>query len=146
MSKITEENKAIISHLYEEMEEKGNLDVIDEILAADCILHFPGVVDLHGPEGYREFRAPLDAALPDLKHSIEDMIVEGDKVVVRFILRGTYRGEFMGITPTGKQIMLTSIAIYRIAGDKVVEVWCNADDFGMLQQLGVIPPIGQSEK
>ena len=146
MRDIAQENKAIILQFYEEMEKKGNLDIIDEILTTDCVLHFPGGVDIHGPEGYKEFRAPLDAALSGLKHSIEDMIVEGDKVVVRFILRGTYRGEFMGITPTGKQIMLTSIAIYRIAGDKVVEVWCNADDFGLFQQLGVISPIGPAEK
>ena len=62
MSKITEKNKAIISHLYEEMEDKGNLDVIDEILATDCVLHFPGGVDLHGPEGYKKFIALLDNA------------------------------------------------------------------------------------
>ena len=143
MSKITQENKAIISRLYEELEDKGNKDVIDEIFATNCVLHFPGGIDLHGPEGYKEFRVPLDTALPDLKHSIEDMIVEADKVVARFILRGTYRGEFMGIAPTGKQVMLTSIAIYRIAGGKVVEGWCNADDFSLFQQLCVIPPIGQ---
>jgi predicted ester cyclase len=58
-----------------EMEDKGNLDVIDEILATNCVLHFPGGVDLHGPEGYKEFRAPLYTALPDLKHFIEDMII-----------------------------------------------------------------------
>lgn len=146
MSDITQENKDIISHFYKEMEEKGNLDIIEEILATNCVLHFPGGIDLYGPEGYKEFRAPLDAALPDLKHSIEDIIVEGEKVVVRFMLRGTYRGEFMGIAPTGKQVILTSIAIYRLADGKVVEVWCNADDFGLMQQLGVIPPIGQGEE
>lgn len=141
-----EENKAIISHFYEEMEDKGNLDVVEEILATNCVLHFPSGVDVRGPEGYKEYLAPFLTALPDLKHVIEDMIAEGDKVVARFTVRGTYKGEFMGIAPTGKQVVFTSITIYCIVKGKFVEVWVDYDALGLMQQIGAVPPIGQGEE
>ena len=67
------------------------------------------------------------------------MIAEGDKVVARVRWTGTHQGEFQGIAPTGKQVTLRAITIYRIAGRKIVEVWEEADILGMMQQLGVIP-------
>jgi predicted ester cyclase len=74
----------------------------------------------------------------------EDMIAEGDKVVVRSTFRGTHKGDLMGIPPTGKQVTMPLILIYRIADDKIVEHWMQADALGLLQQLGVIPPMGQA--
>ena len=141
-----EKNKAIISHFYEEMEDKGNLDVVEDIIATNCVFHFPGGVNVRGPEGYKEYIAPIYTALPDLKHVIEDMIAEGDKVVARFTVRGTYRGEFMGIAPTGKQVVCTSMAVYSIVKGKFMEVWCDYDALGLMQQFGVIPPMGQGEE
>jgi len=72
------------------------------------------------------------------------MIAEGDKVVVRSTFRGTHKGDLMGIPPTGKQVTMPLILIYRIADDKIVEHWMQADALGLLQQLGVIPPMGQA--
>jgi len=74
----------------------------------------------------------------------EDMIAEGDKVVLRSTFRGTHKGDLMGIAPTGKQVTMPLILIYRIADDKIVEHWMQADALGLLQQLGVIPPMGQA--
>ena len=74
----------------------------------------------------------------------EDMIAEGDRVVSRWTMRSTHKGEWMGIAPTGKQVMITGISIHRIAGGKIVEDWANADELGMMQQLGAVPPIGES--
>lgn len=144
--KKTEKNKAIISNFYEEIE-KGNLEIIGQTLDTNCVLHFPIGVVLRGPDGYKEhILAPFLTAFPDSKHVIEDMIAEGDKVVARFTVPGTHKGEYMGINPTGKQVTLTSVAIYRIVNDKFVEIWCEADNLGFMQQLGVIPPIGQGEE
>ena len=81
-------------------------------------------------------------AFPDLQNIIEDMIAEGDKVMVRLAVSGTQRGEFMGIAPTNKRVSWTSIIIYRIAGGKVTERWASTDVFGVMQQLGAIPPLG----
>lgn len=76
---------------------------------------------------------------PDGSHTIEDMIAEGDKVVVRVTGRGTHTGELMGIAPTGKQLMMTGIAIYRLEDEKIVERWAEHDLLSMMQQLGIIP-------
>ena len=72
------------------------------------------------------------------------MIAEGDKVVVRSTFRGTHKGDLMGIAPTGTQVTMPLILIYRIADDKIIEHWMQADALGLLQQLGVIPPMGQA--
>ncbi len=77
---------------------------------------------------------------------VEDQIAEGDKEVTRFTFTGTHKGELMGIPPTGVQATSTGIAIARMAGGKYVEAWVNKDDLGMMQQLGVIPPLGQGEE
>ena len=70
---------------------------------------------------------------------LEDMIAEGDKVAVRFTLRGTHGGDLMGIPPTGKPVAVTGIDINRIADGKIAERWANFDALGLMQQLGVIP-------
>ncbi len=85
------------------------------------------------------------AGFPDLHITIEDIIAEGDKVATRATARGTHKGEFMNIPPTGKQVTVTSIAIQQIAGGKVVEVWVNIDHLGMMQQLGAVPPPGEKK-
>ena len=72
------------------------------------------------------------------------MIAEGDKVAVRFTARGTHKGEFLGIPPTGKQVAWAGINIYRVASGKIAETWQLSDGLGLMQQLGVVPPVGQA--
>jgi steroid delta-isomerase-like uncharacterized protein len=138
-----EENKAIVSRATEEIFNKNNLAVVDELYATNFVSHgsdIPGVTP--DREGYKQFVTMSRTALPDFHTTIEDMIAEGDKVVQRFTARGTHKGEFMGIPPTGKQVTITGIAIDRIAGGKIVENWVNIDMLGMMVQLGVVPPPG----
>ena len=78
-------------------------------------------------------------AFPNVHLTVEDMIAEGDKVVTRYTSRGTQKGAFVGIPPTGKQMTVSSIVVARIADGKIVEEWGLDDQMGMLQQLGVIP-------
>ena len=144
--KKTEKNKAITRRALEEVWNQGKLDVIDEIFAADYILHDPAVGEVRGTEGLKQYVSMYRTAFPDVQLTIEDQIAEGDKVVTRFTFTGIHKGELMGIPPTGVQVTMTGIAIDRIAGDKLMEVWVIGDDLGMLQQLGVIPPIGQGEE
>ncbi len=79
------------------------------------------------------------AAFPDSHFTIEDLIAVGDTVVVRYTARGTHQGNLMAIPPTGKQVSVTAIGIFRIGNGIAVEEWLNIDDLGMLQQLGVVP-------
>ncbi len=139
----TEENKTIERRFTEELFNKGNLDAVDELVASNYVDHcaLPGIAP--DREGLKQFVAMSRTALPDFHSTIEDMIAEGDKVMTRFTVRGTQQGEFMGIAPTGRQVTVTGIAIHRISGGKIVENWLSMDMLGMLQQLGVVPPLGQ---
>jgi predicted ester cyclase len=80
------------------------------------------------------------SAFPDVRATIDDLIAEGDKVVVRSTWHGSHKGDFFGIPPTGKDFTLTAIDIVRVVDGKVVEHWGNEDDLGMLAQLGIVTP------
>ncbi|MBI3978014.1 MAG: ester cyclase [Chloroflexi bacterium] len=135
-----EQNKAILRRIPEEVFNKGNLAIADEIFAADYVEHVPLPPGLPaGLEGLKQFVTIVRSAFPDFHYTIDDVIAEGDQVVFRLTARGTQQGEFMGIPPTGKQATWTEIHIGRAAGGKLVEHWANYDHLGMLQQLGVVP-------
>ena len=136
-----EENKAIFRRIVEEGFNKGNLAIVDELVATDHVNHTDNV---HGPEEYKQFITMYRTAFPDLHMTIEDQIAEGDKVVNRWTSRGTHKGDLMGIPPTGKQTTVTGMYVARIIGGKIVEEWGNFDALGMMQQLGVVPPPGQA--
>jgi steroid delta-isomerase-like uncharacterized protein len=137
-----EENKAIFRRIVEEGFNKGNLAIVDELVATNHVNHTDNV---HGPEEYKQFITMYRTAFPDLHMTIEDQIAEGDKVVNRWTSRGTHKGDLMGIPPTGKQTTVTGMYVARIIGGKIVEEWGNFDALGMMQQLGVVPPPGQAE-
>ena len=136
----TEDNKAHVRRGFEAVNQK-NLAVFDELLTPDVVFHTASTT-MQGLEAYKQFLSMYMTAFPDLHFTIEDMIAEGDTVVARFTTRGTHQGNFMGIPPTGKQGSGTRIFIDRIVNGKAVEQWFNTDDLGLLQQLGVIPPMG----
>jgi predicted ester cyclase len=136
----TEENKALLRRFYEEIS-KGNLAVVDELVAVDHIENSPFIPgQAPGRQGTLELFTMITAAFPDLHFTAEDIVAEGDKVVARGTFSGTHKGEFMGIAPTGKQVTVGMIEILRIAGGKLVEHWNIVDRLGMMQQLGVVPP------
>ena len=86
--------------------------------------------------------ALLRSAFPDFKATIDDLVAEGDKVVIRQTWTGTHKGEFMGVPPTGKSVSFGVIDILRIAGGKVVEHWGLMDSMSLMQQLGASPTPG----
>jgi steroid delta-isomerase-like uncharacterized protein len=142
---MSEANKALVRRWLAEMD-KRNLHIVDELVAVDYIDHNPPIPDLApGREGVKQANALLLTAFPDATHTIEDQVAEGDKVVTRMTVRGTFIGEYLGIPPNGKQITAEGIMIHRIAGGQLVEHWAMADNLRLFQQLGVIPPLEQSE-
>lgn len=136
-----DENKKLALRPHREVFNHGNLAAADEIFAPDFVWHSPGIPpDLpKGPEGVKRFAAGLRTAFPDYQLTAEDTVAEGDRVVNRWVMRGTHRGEFMGVPATGKQLTVSGIDIFRIAGGKIVENRQELDVLGLLQQLGVIP-------
>jgi steroid delta-isomerase-like uncharacterized protein len=135
----TEENKALNRRLVEEGFSKGNFDVLDELIAEDCLDYSAPPGSPSGLEGVKQFFTMFRSAFPDLYYEIEDRIAEADKVVTRTTWHGTHQGAFLGIPPTGKQVAVTGIDITRWADGKAVEHWGNQDLLGLMQQLGVVP-------
>jgi predicted ester cyclase len=134
----TEENKAKVSRLIEEFVGKGNLAVADEIFATNFVNHSPAAGTTPDRQGIKEYITKLHTAFPDYHNDIEDMIAEGDRVAVRVMCRGTHRGEFMGISPTGRQGKVAAISILRFAGDRVMDRWNVTDNLGLMQQIGAV--------
>ncbi len=130
------ENKAVVRRFIGQAFNAGDLAVIDELVASDYVLHF--APEVRGPKGMKHFVTMYRTAFPDYACTVEDQIVEGDKVVTRWTVRGTQRGELMGIPPTGKQVTLPGVVIDRLANGQLAETWFQADVLGMLQQLGVV--------
>jgi steroid delta-isomerase-like uncharacterized protein len=145
-----DDNKALVRRLVE----AGNTgphgtwrEAFDALLTTTFVLHDPfappGLPT--GPQGMKDYvYDPWFAAFPDAQVTIEDQIAEGDKVVARFTMRGTHRGAFMGLAPTGKHVTLTGIGIFRVEEGKIAEFWENVDVLGLLQQLGAIPQMAQT--
>ena len=138
---MSEQNKAIVRRVPEEITSQGKLELIDELFSPDIVDHTftPELGLTPGREGIRQFISMLRAAFPDIDIKVQDAIAEGDKVVVRNSAQGTHQGEFMGIPPSGKHATWSEIHIARITDGKIVEHWANVDLLGMLQQLGVVP-------
>lgn len=139
----TEENKAVIRRWLEEGWTKGNLAVADELIYSNFIVHGAGGQAVSsGSEGVKQLVMAWRTGFPDGQMIIDDLFAEEDKVVIRMTWRGTHKGDFYGIAPTGKRVNVTSIGIDRVANGKIIEGWGEVNMLGMYQQLGAIPPIG----
>ena len=139
----TEQNKATVRQMVEEVFNRGNVSRVDEFLAPDFVEREelpPGMP--RDREGVKQLTAVLHSAFPDFKATIDDIVAEGDKVVIRMTWRGTHKGEFMGVPPTGKSVSFGVIDIIRVAGGKGVEHWGQMDSMSLMQQLGAIPTAG----
>jgi steroid delta-isomerase-like uncharacterized protein len=117
---------------------RRELDRLDQLLTADYAYHAPGM-EVRGPEGMKGVFIALRSGFPDWSETIEDLVAEADRVVFRVTGRGTHRGEFMGIPPTGREVTVAGIDIVRLTGDRIAEHWAVFDQFGMLQQVGLAP-------
>jgi steroid delta-isomerase-like uncharacterized protein len=138
---LTETNKALSRRFLEEVFNNGKLNVLDEIIAKDHVTTGPGTLPglPTGPEGQKQLVTVYRNAFPDVHFTVDEQIAEGDKVVTRWTGHGTHQGELLGIPATGKSSTVTGIAVDRIANGKIAESWGIFDQFGMMQQLGVIP-------
>ena len=116
--------------------DSGKFDALDEVLAQDLRLQL-GAARLDRSQT-KDLIRTFYAAFPDYTHTPEDVLVVGDKVVLRTTNRATHMGEFQGIPPTGRNISFGQIAIYRMVDGKIAEIWEEADLFGLMQQLGAL--------
>jgi len=134
-------NKDFLQAYNEDFWNKQNLAAFEKYYTADFIMH-QADGDLNS-EQYKGLCQAYFTAFPDLHITTDDLIAEGDKVVKVWTANCTNKGEFMGIPATGKRIVVKGIEVFRIVDEKITEIWASMDTLGMMQQLGVIPPMGK---
>ena len=141
-----QDNKAVAKRFIQEVFVEADERAADELTAPDFVPHsWPGVEP--GIESLKQAQRRVTAGLEDARMTIEDVIAENDKVVVRLTSHGRHAGEFMGMPPSGKDYDISEIHIFRIADGKVAEHWRDADMLGMLRQLGAFPqPAGAGSR
>ena len=143
---MSEHNKAIVRRLFEELWNKGNLSLADELLAPNYAHYDPSTPDVgRGPESEKKRATLYRTAFPDLRLTIEDIIAEGETVMARWSCRGTHKGDLSGIAPTGKQFNISGVTIARLSNGKMAEGWVNWDALGLMQQLGVVPELAKTK-
>ena len=137
-----QENKEIVLRWIEEGWNRGNLDIADELYAADFFAESmeDGVEDLQGIEDVKEMVRRIRGAFPDLHFSIDYLVAEGDMVVGAFTLQGTHQGDLYDLAPTGRRVRFKAIDVWQIKDGKIIQrCTAVADHFSLLQQLGAIP-------
>lgn len=137
-----EANKALVRRYYDEVFNARRVELVDQLAVEDYVEHdpFPGQGD-----GRSDLRARVElilAAMKPLRFDIEDVVAEGDRVVVRWVQQGKQSGPFMGIPPTGREFTTAGIDIHRLRDGRMTEHWHVVDLFALLQQLGAIPAAG----
>ena len=129
-----------LADLYVEMINAHDPDLVDRFVAEDYVNHNAFVAD--GREANRQFWAVFFTGLPDVSVTMEDLVISGDRVVGRFIYRGTHTGDLMGIPATGKPVEMRSIDIWRVQNGMFVEHWDELNLMQVFQQIGALPPLG----
>jgi len=143
---MSEQNKNIVRRLFEEVWNKGQVSVADELFTPNYNHHDSSTPDVgRGPESEKKRVTLYRNAFPDMRLTIDDILTEGETVVARWSCRGTHKGDLNGIAPTGKQFNITGITIARFTNGKMFEGHVNWDALGLMQQLGVVPELGKAK-
>lgn len=150
-SGLTAANKERARQYFEAIEghTDGHIAGLEDLVADDVVNHNPvssedvTVGEEHGIEAFRRHAESIPGAFPDLQFDLQDMIAEDDRVMVRFTLTGTHDGKGMGIEPTGEQVTISGIVVYRFDDGKIVERWHETNNLGLLEQIGAVELPGQ---
>jgi steroid delta-isomerase-like uncharacterized protein len=133
------DNQTVITRLFDEVLNQGNLDLLDELIGANYLEHDPVPGQLAGAAGIKAKLVALRQAFPDIHFNLEELVSEGAAVAARYGWEGTHMAEFMGIQPTGKTVRVRGMDFYRLQNAKIVEHWDCIDEIGLLRQLGALP-------
>lgn len=137
---------SLIFRIFEEAFNMGDLAVVDEALAPDHHAHITFGGTPNGPQGLKMIIVMFRAAFPDLRCKVEDEIVVGDKFAMRWSMRGTHQGMYLGNPPTGKQVDVPGLVFGRTENERIIEDWILIDQMEILEQLGIVPSSGRHER
>jgi predicted ester cyclase len=130
-----DQNKRLVQTIYQDCINAGRLDLLDDLIS----IKFAGPNGQKGPSGFASGIQELQAGFPDIHFTLEDLVAEEDRVVVRWRWEGNHTGSFRGLPPMQKRVNNTGIVIYQIDHGKVIRAWVETDRLGALQQMGVVP-------
>lgn len=134
-----ETNKLVMNRFLEFINTASE-KLAQELISPSAVFHVPGRTEpMRGPAGYLAIIGMMRGSFPDIQWTLEEMVAEGDKIAARFTMRGTHRGTFFGVPPTGKTISVQAMNIYRLSGGQFVEEHGQPDMLGLLQQIGAVP-------
>ena len=128
-------NENLVHGFNAEYINTGNADVIEDFLTPDCRMYCNGTCETEDTAGYVRMMREFRMAFPDLTHTCDEIMSDGDRVAERFTTTGTHRGEFQGIPPTGKKVEFTGTSIFRVRGGKIVEERTSTDLLALISQL-----------
>ena len=135
----TESNRRLMT-TFTDFINTASEDLATELISPDAIFYMPGRSEpLQGPSGYLVVIGMMRAGFPDIQWTLEELIAEGDKVAARFTMRGTHKGSFFGVPPSGKKIEVKAMNFYRISDGQIIEEHGQPDLLGLLQQIGGAP-------
>lgn len=143
-SREPEAHETVVRRYLATVWHQGQVAILEELLASTFVHHTRPLIDdgghaVHGPEGVRREVTAWRTVFPDLRFTLDALLVAGDTVVVRWTGRGTHQGVFRGLAPTGQAVTWTGISLYRLAQGRIVEQWTAEDGLGVYHQLGVLP-------
>ena len=139
-----EQNKVIVIRNFEELLNQEKKSVIDEIYAADVVIHDPFMGTVSGRDAFKQLLGTFDTAFPGHRVQVDHILAEGDLVSVVHTHTAKHTGQFMHLAPTGRDIAVNGIEVFRLSNGKIVEFWRHDDDMGLLIQLGAIPAPAQA--
>jgi len=134
---IAAANKELVRRFYKEVYVDWNMALVDQLVSPEFTSHDWPQSGPTGPRAFRDYYSAIRSAVPDARYEVDDLIAEGDRVVVRWRLLGTHEGDFRGLAPTGRPITLKGIAIYRLEANKLMERWVVSDLHGLLEEIRV---------
>lgn len=136
---IIETNKTIMNRFVTFINTASE-NLAEELISPNAIFHAPGQPEpMKGPNGYLTIINMMRSGFPDIQWTLEDIVVEGDKIAARFTMRGTHQGNFFGVPPTGKSIIVQAMNFYYLSEGQIIGEHGQPDFLGLLQQIGAIP-------
>ncbi len=132
----------VVGRYIDECWNRGRIDLVDELVDADFIDHLP--FEAHVPAGINGLKSMIEQVrlgFSDFRIDVEDMIAEDDRVVTRFLVKGTHDGPFFGQLPSNRRAQIDGIAIFRVEHHQIIDQWCMVDRNRLMQQLGIVEEI-----
>jgi steroid delta-isomerase-like uncharacterized protein len=137
----TEQNTAIVRRIFDDVINNGDRALLDDILAPDMVTHDTLQGRIESAAAFKGLLAFFDAAFPGHRVTVEQIIAQGDYVAVLHTHYATHTGPFMELPPTGREIVVPGVEVYRLHDGRIAEFWRFDNDAGMLMQLGLMPPL-----